>query len=122
MTPHLQTRSRILIHRTIRDIRSSTHSSSLIVFAFIGHAYIDLASNLTLSSTSGKQTVEFNTIKSGLILYKETLKNLHSLGFMDCSYASGVRSKVNRTCQVLAACRDGTVTNPDYGVQLGLYE
>ena len=93
-----------LIHDTIRDIRPSTHSSSLIVFAYIGHAYIDSTSNLTLSSASGKQTVEFNTIKSELFLYKETLKNIHSLGIMDCCYASGVRGKVNRTCQVLAAC------------------
>lgn len=93
-----------LIHDTIRDIRPSTHSSSLIVFAYIGHAYVDSTFNLTLSSTSGKQTVEFNTIESELFLYKETLENIHSLGIMDCCYASGVQGKVNRTCQVLAAC------------------
>ena len=79
-----------LIHDTIKDIRPSTHSTSLIVFAYISHAYINSTSNLMLLLTSGKQTVKFNTIKSELFLYKETLKNIHSLGIMDCCYASGV--------------------------------
>lgn len=106
-----------LIHDTVKDTRPSPYSSSLIIFAYIGHAYIDHRSNLILSSTSGTQTVEFNTIKTELILYKETLKNVHTLGIMDCCYASGVRGKINRTCQILAACgRNETARSRTTGI------
>ena len=106
-----------LIHDTVKDTRPSLYSSSLIIFAYIGHAYIDHTSNLILSSTSGTQTVEFNTIKTELILYKETLKSVHTLGIMDCCYASGIQGKINRTCQVLAACgRNETARSQTAGI------
>lgn len=49
---------------------------SLVIFSYIGHAFIDNTSKPNLSSTSGKRTIESDTVRTELTIYKETLKHL----------------------------------------------
>jgi hypothetical protein len=101
------------ITQILRKLIADNHNpakpvSSLFIFAYIGHGRMNNG-QLQMCSGSGK-FIQWATIHRELFDVIEDVAHMDVFGFLDCCYAGGARSQMERKVQILAAASEREMT------------
>lgn len=77
---------------------------SLVIFAYVGHASVDITRGLRLESKSGNH-IWWRFLKERVFSQCLEFEKIDRFGFLDCCYAGvTTRCRTEQTIQILAAC------------------